>query len=83
MDRRPDPPRASRAEVNFDGVLTTSDGHTVPVVVKDVSARGFRVQVKEELFPGELVRLAVGKSSPVQAEIRWALGGEAGGVFIE
>lgn len=79
----PNPSRRSpRVEVSFDGVLTTSDGHKIVVVVRDLSADGFRIEIKEEVLVGEQVQLLVGKGPALAAKIMWALGSEAGGVFL-
>ena len=83
MDQRPAKPRETRISVSYEGVLTTADGHEVTVVVRDVSASGFRIELAEELLEGELVQMRIGKQATIAAEIKWALGGEAGGVFLE
>ena len=74
--------RSPRVEVSYDGELTASDGHRIPVVVRDLSAEGFRIEIKEELLVGEQVQLLVGKGPVLAGKILWALGSEAGGVFL-
>ena len=75
--------RPTRIDVRMAAVLTTSDGHRFNVIVRDISAKGFRLELDEEVLIGEHVTLQVGSASPVTAEIKWALGREAGGSFLE
>ena len=79
-DRRP---RSTRIDVNYDAVLVTSDNHEIAVTVKDLSRDGFRIELRDEVLVGEHVRLRVGPNEEIAAEIKWALGSEAGGVFLD
>lgn len=72
----------SRVNVSYDGVLIASDGHKSVVVVKDVSANGCRVEIKDDLVVGEEVSLKVGKGGPFRCEVRWARGSEVGLLFL-
>jgi len=74
--------RAPRIDVRRSAVLINSDGVESGVVILDVSSGGFRLKVEELPRIGELVRLRVDKSDEFPAQIRWALGDEAGGVFL-
>jgi hypothetical protein len=74
--------RAPRIDIRRTGVLVNSDGVESGVVVLDVSSGGFRLKVEEAPRIGELVKLRVDKSDEYPAQIRWALGDEAGGVFL-
>ena len=74
--------RPTRIDVNFTGVLVTSDGHEIKVEVRDISANGFRVRLNDEVRIGELVILRVGPRSAFRAQIKWTLGDEAGGLFL-
>jgi hypothetical protein len=74
--------RAPRVDVSYPAVLIASDGHESGVVVKDISADGFRIELTDELLVGERVKLKVGKEGPQSGEIRWTRGSEAGGVFL-
>jgi hypothetical protein len=75
--------RTTRVAVDIDAALTTSDGHTFKVLVRDLSAQGFRLELDEEVLVGEQVSLQVGSKGVFAAEIIWALGREAGGQFLE
>lgn len=77
-------PRPTRIDVAIKGLLTTSDGHKVSVMVRDISAGGFRLTLlePEELLVGETVVLQVPGGDRLRASIRWSAGREAGGSFF-
>jgi hypothetical protein len=74
--------RAPRIDVQRPAVLVDSDGREAGVLILDVSSGGFRLQVEEDLKIGEFVTLRVERGQEFPAQIRWALGNEAGGVFL-
>ena len=74
--------RSKRIDVEMHAVLTTSDGYSFDVAVRDLSADGFRIELDEEVLVGEPVSLRVGSKGTFAAEIKWALGREAGGRFL-
>ncbi len=76
------PSRARRIDVKFDAVLTTVQGHSFRVMVLDVSAGGFRVELDDHLIVGERILLKVGSRQSPEAEIRWTVGHEAGARFL-
>jgi hypothetical protein len=82
-------PRTPRVDARHTAVLIASDGGEMDVVVTDLSSRGFRIEAQENLFIGENimigehVRLRVERYGDFPAQIRWALGCEAGGIFLE
>ncbi len=55
----------------------------IPVTVTNLTAGGFRIEGTEFLRIGEYVGLQVEHYGEFPAQIRWALGTEAGGVFRE
>lgn len=75
--------RAPRVDTNFKASLVDSDGNSLPVVVIDISREGCRLETNETLRIGEKVQIAVPKYGTFPAQIRWALGNEAGAVFLE
>ena len=75
--------RAPRVDTNFEASLTDSDGHRVPVVVLDISREGCRLETDGTLRIGEKIEIEVPKYGTFPAQIRWALGHEAGAVFLE
>lgn len=70
--------RAKRIEVDHEGVLIASDGVESKVTVIDLSADGCRLKTDGSPMIGEDVRLRVGRSGDYPAQVRWALGNEAG-----
>ena len=76
-------PRRHRIEVAHDATLVLSDGTEHRVTITDVSAGGFRLQTVETMPIGEHVFLRVPRYGDFPAQIRWALGRDAGGVFLQ
>lgn len=74
--------RAPRVDVRREVVLINSDGVESPAAILDVSSGGFRLEVSETPRIGEHVTLRVEHGEQFPAQIRWALGSEAGGVFL-
>ena len=60
-----------------------SDGNRISVVVIDLSRDGCRMETPAMLRIGEKVQIEVPKHGTFAAQIRWALGNEAGAVFLE
>jgi hypothetical protein len=75
--------RPTRVDVNIEALLTTSGGHCYTVVIRDLSAKGFRIALDDEVIVGERVCLKVGSKDTMIGEIKWALGREAGGHFVD
>lgn len=63
-------------------MLTDSEGVECEVIILDVSNGGFRLEVSESPRIGEFVTIRVERDLRFDAQIRWALGNEAGGVFL-
>ncbi len=74
--------RSPRVATNYKTSLTDSDGGKVPVVVTDISREGCRLETDGSLQIGEMVEISVGRLGTYPAQIRWALGQEAGAVFL-
>ena len=75
--------RAARVSVLQDAVLVLADGSEHFVKITDVSSGGFRLSASETLPIGQHVFLRVQRYGDFPAQIRWALGHEAGGVFLQ
>lgn len=75
--------RSPRVDTNFETSLTDSDGNIVSVTVVDLSREGCRLETEANLKIGENVEIRVPKYGSFPAQIRWALGNEAGAVFLE
>jgi hypothetical protein len=74
--------RSPRVDLRRPAVLIDSDGVETAVTVLDISSGGFRLEVKEAPLVGDTVKLRVERGHEFPAEIRWAQGTEAGGVFV-
>lgn len=74
--------RAPRIDLSRPAVLVDSAGAETVVTVLDVSSGGFKVEVSDTPRIGEMVILRVDGSDDIQAQIRWVVGGQAGGVFL-
>ena len=75
--------RAPRVDTRIGTFLTDSDGNRMPVVVIDISQNGCRLETSAMLRIGEKVQIEVPKYGTFPAQVRWALGNEAGAVFLE
>jgi hypothetical protein len=81
--------RAPRIATRQDAVLVTSDLTEIPVVITDVSGSGFRIEARETFYTGEnilineRVSLRVPRLGDLAAQVRWAQGCEAGGIFLD
>jgi hypothetical protein len=75
--------RAPRVDTRFSTRLMDSDGNTIDVVIIDISREGCRLETNATLRIGEKVQIEVPKHGSFPAQIRWALGKEAGAVFLE
>ena len=76
-------PRGHRIEVAHDATLVLADGSEQSVTITDVSSEGFRLTSEATLPIGGHVFLRVPRYGDFPAQIRWALGTDAGGVFLE
>lgn len=74
--------RAPRIDLRRPAVLVDAQGGEIDVFVTDISSGGFRLEVSETPRIGEHVILRVERGTEFPAQIRWALGKEAGGVFL-
>jgi hypothetical protein len=82
MARTPDIiKRAPRVGLRREAILINSEGVESPIVILDVSSGGFRLEVTETPRIAEHVTIRVDREQ-FPAQIRWALGDEAGGVFL-
>jgi hypothetical protein len=74
--------RAPRIDLRREAVLIDSDGRESDVTILDISSGGFRLEVPESPRIGEFVTLRVEHRDEFPAQIRWALGDQAGGIFL-
>ena len=74
--------RGPRVATDLKAMLLRPDGTEIPVIISDISKDGFKLSSEAQLMIGERVDLCMPKTGDVPVQIRWALGGEAGGVFL-
>lgn len=75
--------RSPRVATRHAALLTDARGTVSCVVVTDISKGGFRLSTEETVRIGERVELSVPKYGSFPALIRWSLGTEAGGIFLQ
>jgi hypothetical protein len=81
--------RAPRIATRQAAVLITSDLVETDVVITDISGSGFRIEASETFYIGENILIAekvtirLTGQGDVPAQIRWAQGCEAGGIFLD
>ncbi len=74
--------RGPRVATDLQAKLLRADGEEIAVVITDISKDGFKLSTETLLMIGERVDLCMPKTGDVPVQIRWALGGEAGGIFL-
>ena len=81
--------RARRIPITKKAILLTSDGNQLDVTVTDISAGGLRMKADETFYNGENILIGedvivrVDRRTDLRAQIVWAQGCEAGGVFLD
>lgn len=75
--------RAPRVEGQHEALVVDSKGRLYPVKILDISSSGFKLHADETFRIGEYIGLRVSKYGEFSAQIRWALGNEAGGEFLD
>lgn len=74
--------REPRVDIRKPVIVVNSNGAEIEAVILDISSNGFRLEIGDHLTIGEFVALKV-DGERAQAQIRWVLGNEAGGTFLE
>ena len=74
--------RGPRVSTDLKARVLRANGEEIDVIVSDISKDGFKLSSQTLLLIGERVDLHMPKTGDVPAQIRWALGNEAGGVFL-
>lgn len=73
--------RKDRRPVAAEAVVLRADGTQLPVRLADISDDGCRIECDGQLVIGEWVEIAVPSAGQVKAQVRWALGSNAGVKF--
>jgi len=74
--------RAPRIDLRRPAVLIDSQGVETVVTILDVSSGGFKLAADVLPRIGEVFILRVDGSEDIETQIRWAIDGQAGGVFL-
>ena len=74
--------RAPRIDLRRPAVLIDSKGVETVVTILDVSSGGFKFAADVLPRIGEVFILRVDCSEDIETQIRWAIDGQAGGVFL-
>ena len=75
--------RANRVATWHRATLVRADGAESQVVVTDLSSAGFKLEADSVPLIGEMIHIRVDRYGDYPAKIRWALGTQAGGEFLE
>ena len=75
--------RPPRVDASHDGLAVDSEGRVYPVQIRDLSSAGFKLYTEEPFRIGEYIGLRISKYGEFSAQIRWSLGDQAGGVFLD
>lgn len=77
------PRKASRTPVRGTADLRHQNRYSVKVRIHDVSTEGFLAECADPIRIGSYVSLDVPGIGPVNAQVRWQLGGRMGGQFVD
>ena len=74
--------RKDRQSVAIDAVVHWNDGSTAPVKLTDFSDEGCRIEAEHDFRIGERMQIDIPRMGQVKAQVRWALPGRAGAMFL-
>ncbi|HKP34184.1 MAG TPA: PilZ domain-containing protein [Sphingomicrobium sp.] len=74
--------RKDRQSVAIDAVVHWNDGSTAPVKLTDFSDEGCRIEAEHDFRIGERMQIDIPRMGQVKAQVRWALPGSAGAMFL-
>ncbi len=77
------PRRSVRVKLQQAASLRGTGAQSVEVVVCDLSTAGFMVECLRPVLIGSYVSLDLPGIGPVQAQVRWQLGGRLGAKFLD
>jgi hypothetical protein len=78
------PRRGTRLAVGGEAVsLNPEDRYTVEIKVQNLSSSGFMAECAEPVLIGSYVSLDVPGIGAVQAQVRWQIGAQMGGMFMD
>ena len=74
--------RKDRQSVAIEAVVHRNDGRRATVTLTNVTDQGCRIEADDDFRIGEYFEIAIPKFGQVKAQIRWALPGSAGALFL-
>ena len=74
-------PRNDRRPVDLTAVVHRGEGPPLAVVLTDLTEQGCRISGDETLAIGEAIRVEIPHLGFLEAQVRWALDGQAGARF--
>jgi hypothetical protein len=77
------PRRSRRVTLHEVTSLRSTDLRQVDVVVCDLSTSGFQAECLRPVLIGSYVSLDLPGIGPVNAQVRWQVGGRMGGKFLD
>ena len=76
-------PRQGRRRASVTGMAWRSDGAALRVHITNLSYDGCHLLTDVELDIGETLRLAMPRMQPMEVQVRWMRGHEAGVRFLQ
>lgn len=77
------PRRVERVTVRAAGQLRQAGGEPVEIMVCDLSTAGFMAECLRPVLIGSFISLDLPGIGPVNAQVRWQVGGRMGGKFLD
>lgn len=74
--------RKDRQPVAIDAVVHRNDGTSASVKLTNVSDEGCRIEAEDDFLIGERFEIAIPRFGQIKAQVRWALPGSAGALFL-
>ena len=77
------PRRTPRQKVEGSAELSPQNLYKIEVKVRDLSTSGFMAECAEPVQIGSYVTLDVPGIGPIHAQVRWQIGIQMGGMFLD
>ena len=74
--------RKDRHCVEIDALVHRSDGTRQSVKLRNLSDEGCRIEADGDFHIGERLQIAIPRMGQIKAQVRWALPGSAGALFL-
>jgi hypothetical protein len=74
-------PRNDRRQVDLAALVHRGTGEPLAAIVRDLTEQGCRLSAAETLRIGERIQIEIPRLGFLSAQVRWALGDEAGALF--